>query len=180
MQNIASLLISHFTSTGYKTALQKSLKSPCTEYENCENWNFCNSSYVYNRVIILPENYRFPLPIGSFIVLNSVDNLVEYLTIPTNKGMGSTGGKVLTCETRSTRGTTCPSATLSSTNPTRTSLGSNTVLSRGSQLTAWAMPCGWCPKVKVVYRPMSSGQAWLRVSPAHPPVHTVQYNFTGP
>ena len=53
---------------------------------------------------------------------------MEYLTRPTNKGVASTGGKVLTSEPRSTRRTTCPSATLSSTNPTRTSLGSNTVL----------------------------------------------------
>ena len=92
MQNIASVLISQLTSTGYKTALQKALTSPCTEYENCGN--FCNSNYVYNRVIILPENYGFPLPIGSFIVLTLVNNLVEYLTRPTNRGVGSTSAKV--------------------------------------------------------------------------------------
>jgi hypothetical protein len=113
------------SSTGYTTALQKALTSPCTEYENCANGNVCNSNYFYNRVIIVPENDRFPLPIGSFVVLT----LVVYLRRSTNKGVGSAGGKVLTCETRSTRRTTCPSATLSSTNRTRTSLGSNTVLS---------------------------------------------------
>lgn len=66
-------------SADYKTVLQKALISPSTEYENCANWNFRNSNYVYNRVIIVPENDRFPLPIGTFIVLTLVDNLVEYL-----------------------------------------------------------------------------------------------------
>lgn len=58
-----------------------------------------------------------------------MDNLVEYLKWPTNRGVGSTGGKVLICETRSTRRTTCASATLSSTNPRRNGLAVNTVLS---------------------------------------------------
>jgi hypothetical protein len=125
-------LFLRLTSTGYKTSLQKAQISPYTEYENCENGNFCNGSYVYDRVIILPENDRFPLPISSFIVLTVVDILVECLTkptdrgvvstgvmvltcetVPTDRGVVSTGGKVLTCETRSIRRTTCPSATLS-------------------------------------------------------------------
>jgi hypothetical protein len=68
------------------------------------------------------------------MVLTLKKNLVEYLTRPTNRGEWSnggrsTGGKVLTYETGSTRKTTCPSATMSSTNLTRTGLGLNTVLS---------------------------------------------------
>jgi hypothetical protein len=181
------LLFLRLTSTDYKTSLQKALISPYSEYENYENGNFCNDSYVYDRFIILPENYRFPLPISSFIVLTVVVILVEYLTRPTDRGVVSTGGKIVTCETRSTRRKTCPSATLSTQIPHGMAwIWTRSCLSRGSQWPAWAMtrpnrlPCGWCPKVKVVYRPMSSGQAWLIVSPAHPPVHTVQYNFTGP
>jgi len=42
-------------------------RKPCTEYQNWENGNFCNSNCVYNRVTILPENYLFPLSTSSFI-----------------------------------------------------------------------------------------------------------------
>lgn len=189
MQNIASVLISQLTSTGYKTALQKALTSPCTEYENCGN--FCNSNYVYNRVIILPENYGFPLPIGSFIVLTLVNNLVEYLTRPTNRGVGSTSAKVpvrrywhVKLEVREEQPVPVPLCAAQIPRGlawvwTRSCLESFAMTSV-SHGTSWPLAL-WL--VSQGEGRLSTSELWTIVvnsAPAHPPVNTVQYNFAGP
>lgn len=54
---------------------------------------------------------------------------MQCLTRPSNRGVGSTGGNVLTYDTPSTRRTPCPTTTSSNTNSTRNGLDLNTVLS---------------------------------------------------